>query len=79
MLPLQCQIKTAFIYHYFIIMKFSEFYKILEKNGWKRSEGKKHAIYTHPGVDYFIPVGRHPSKEIPIGTLNKMMKDAGLK
>ncbi len=79
MLPLQCQIKTAFIYHYFIIMKFSEFYKILEKNGWKRSEGKKHAIYTHPDFDYFIPVGRHPSKEIPIGTLNKMMKDAGLK
>lgn len=53
MLPLQCQIKTAFIYHYFIIMKFSEFYKILEKNGWKRSEGKKHAIYTHPDFDYF--------------------------
>lgn len=79
MLPLKCQIKTAFIYHYFIIMKFSEFYKILEKNGWKRSEGKKHAIYTHPDFDYFIPVGRHPSKEIPIGTLNKMMKDAGLK
>ena len=79
MLPFQCQIKTAFIYHYFIIMKFSEFYKILEKNGWKRSEGKKHAIYTHPDFDYFIPVGRHPSKEIPIGTLNKMMKDAGLK
>lgn len=64
MLPLQYQIKTAFIYHYFIIMKFSEFYKILEKNGWKRSEDKKHAIYTLPDFDYFIPVGRHPSKEI---------------
>ncbi|MDY3884410.1 type II toxin-antitoxin system HicA family toxin [Porphyromonas somerae] len=45
-------------------MKFSEFYKILEKNGWKRSEDKKHAIYTLPDFDYFIPVGRHPSKEI---------------
>jgi hypothetical protein len=24
-------------------------------------------------------VGRHPSKEVPKGTLNKMLKDAGIK
>ena len=29
--------------------------------------------------DYFIPVGRHPAKEIPKGTLDSMMKKAGLK
>ena len=32
-----------------------------------------------PDYDYFIPVGRHPSKEVPKGTLNKMLKDAGIK
>jgi len=28
---------------------------------------------------YFIPVARHQSKEIPKGTFNKMMKQAGIK
>lgn len=60
-------------------MKFSEFYRLLEANGWTIVEGKKHRKYVHPDFDYFIPVGRHPSKEIPKGTLEKMMKDAGLK
>mgnify|MGYP002647581300 CR=1 FL=1 len=60
-------------------MKFSELYKMLEKNGWKREEGKKHAQYVHPDYPTFIPVGRHPSKEVPTGTLEKILKDSGLK
>lgn len=61
-------------------MKYSEYYKLIEKHGWRlEKQGKRHAIYTHPNFDYFIPVSRHQSKEIPKGTLNKMLKDAGLK
>lgn len=60
-------------------MKYSEFYKLIESAGWTISKGKKHHKYVNPDFDYFIPVGRHPSKEIPRGTLEKMMKDAGLK
>mgnify|MGYP001393492185 CR=1 FL=1 len=60
-------------------MKFTELYRLLESNGWTRSEGGKHAKYTHPDFDYPIPVGRHPSKEVPKGTLEKIKKDAGLK
>ncbi len=60
-------------------MKFSEFYKLIEANGWTISEGKRHIHYVHPDYPYFIPVGRHKSKEIPKGTLEKMMKQAGLK
>ena len=58
-------------------MKFSEFYKLLEEHGWRKDGGSRHEHYVHPDYDYFIPVGRHPSKEVPKGTLNKMLKDAG--
>lgn len=63
-------------------MKFSEFYRLIEQHGWTIREGKKgkrHNIYVHPDYDHFIPVGRHPSQEVPKGTLEKMLKDAGLK
>lgn len=60
-------------------MKFSEFYKLIEKHGWTIKAGKKHHKYVHPDFDYFIPVGRHPSKEVPTGTLEKMLKQAGIK
>lgn len=60
-------------------MKYSEFYKLIESAGWTISGGTNHYKYVHPDFDYFIPVGRHPSKEIPTGTLDKMMKSAGLK
>jgi len=60
-------------------MKFSEFYKLLEEHGWSKAGGSKHEHYEHPDFDYFIPVGRHPSKEVPTGTLDRMMKRAGIK
>jgi predicted RNA binding protein YcfA (HicA-like mRNA interferase family) len=60
-------------------MKFSELYKLLEQNGWEQKSGKRHTKYVHPKFNNFIPVGRHSSKEVPTGTLNKILKDAGLK
>lgn len=53
-------------------MNFSEFYKLIESQGWTIRKGKKHYKYVHPDFDFFIPVGRHPSQEIPKGTLEKM-------
>ena len=73
LLHLYCSIITLFD------MKFSEFYKLIEATGWTLSKGKKHYKYVHPDYEYSIPVGRHPSKEIPKGTLNEMMKQAGIK
>ena len=67
MLLLECSINKLFY-----IMKFSEFYKLIEAAGWTLSKGKKHHKYS-------IPVGRHPGKEIPTGTLHEMMKQAGIK
>ncbi|KAA6345895.1 hypothetical protein EZS27_006585 [termite gut metagenome] len=60
-------------------MKYSEFYKLIEAHGWTIKKGKKHYKYVHPDHKIPITVGRHQSKEIPDGTLAKMMKDAGLK
>lgn len=60
-------------------MKFSELYRLLERNGWTKDEGGKHSKYVHPDYETFVAVGRHPSKEVPTGTLNKILKDTGLK
>jgi len=60
-------------------MKFSELYRLLEENGWQTKKGKKHIKYVHPNFSKPIPVGRHPSQEIPKGTLEAILKEAGLK
>jgi predicted RNA binding protein YcfA (HicA-like mRNA interferase family) len=60
-------------------MKFSELYKILEKDGWKLERTKKHHVYAHPVKKGKIPVGKHGSQEVATGTLNSILKLAGLK
>jgi len=60
-------------------MTESELIRVLKKNGWGIQEGAKHHLATHtehPGVK--IPIPRH-RKDIPAGTLNQIMKAAGLK
>jgi predicted RNA binding protein YcfA (HicA-like mRNA interferase family) len=59
-------------------MKFSELYRLLEENGWVKKKGKKHIKYVHPDFPKPIPVGRHPSKEVPTGTLEAIKREAGL-
>jgi hypothetical protein len=39
--------------------------------------GRKHIKYVKPGFPP-IPVGRHPSKEVPTGTLNAIFREGGL-
>ncbi|MDO8930428.1 MAG: type II toxin-antitoxin system HicA family toxin [Bacteroidota bacterium] len=60
-------------------MKFSELYKILEKDGWYIERTKKHHIYIHPSKNGRIPVGKHSSEEVRTGTLYGILKLAGLK
>lgn len=60
-------------------MKFSELYRLLEENGWEKKKGAKHIKYVHPDFSKPIPVGRHPSKEVPKGTLEAIKREAGLK
>lgn len=61
------------------MVKFSELYRLLESHGWKVDKGSKHIKYVHPDFNFFIPVGRHRSAEVPTGTLNAILREAGLK
>jgi predicted RNA binding protein YcfA (HicA-like mRNA interferase family) len=53
--------------------------KILEQRGWvlKRITGSHH-IYSREGVDVIISVPVHSNRDLPIGTLKSIMKDAQL-
>ncbi|MBN3893384.1 MAG: type II toxin-antitoxin system HicA family toxin [Nostoc sp. JL31] len=53
--------------------------KILERQGWelKRITGSHH-IYIKEGVDVILCVPVHSNRDLPIGTLKSIMKDAGL-
>ena len=72
-LPLPCQKKSS------LIMKYSEFYRLIETDGWYVKTTKKHKKYVHQTKPGFIPVGKHQSQEVPTGTLESMKKRAGLK
>ena len=53
--------------------------KILERQGWglKRITGSHH-IYSKEGIDEIISVPVHSNRDLPIGTLKSIMKDAEL-
>lgn len=59
-------------------MKLNELLKILSKNGIELVQhGKRHDFYYSPITEKSFPVPRH-AKEIAVGTLKSIMKDAGL-
>ena len=61
-------------------MKFSEFVRLLEKNGFTiiREKGSIR-YYGKSGLDKLIRIDYHGSREIPGGTCNAILKAAGLK
>ena len=61
-------------------MKVSELTKLLSKNDCKCVEhGKEHDKWYSPISNKYFMIPRRQSKEIPTGTVNRIMKDAGLK
>ena len=64
----------------FYNMKVSEFLKKASKVGcYFVSHGKEHDVWYSPNTEKYFRVSRHQSQELKSGTLNSMMKDAGLK
>ena len=53
--------------------------KIVERRGWilKRVTGSHH-IYARKGVLAILSIPVHGNRDLPIGTLRRIMKDAGL-
>lgn len=60
-------------------MKPKELIKILEANGWQlqRSRGS-HYTYKHEHIPVLLTIPVH-NKDMKIGTLNQLLKAAGLK
>ena len=60
-------------------MNYSELkIKLKEGNCYKIRSGGNHDMYHSPITNRNFPVRRHNTKEVPIGTLKKILKDAGL-
>ncbi|HOV41018.1 MAG TPA: type II toxin-antitoxin system HicA family toxin [Oscillospiraceae bacterium] len=55
-----------------------ELHKLLKQNGWKIISGAKHNMAVKDGTSTKIPIPRHKG-DIPAGTVNSILKDAGLK
>ncbi len=61
-------------------MKTSELKRILKEGGcYILRHGSNHDIWYSPKTGIQFEVGRHDSKEIKTGTVNGILKDAGLK
>ena len=61
-------------------MKVSELIAVLEKDGWVQVRIKgSHRQFHHPSKPGTVTVAGKPSIDIPPGTLNSAMKQAGLK
>lgn len=62
-------------------MKVSELIKMLKRSGFCHfvEHGAEHDKWhsSKTGKDFRVP--RHPSKDVPKGTINRILKDAGLK
>ena len=61
-------------------MKVRDLIREIESNGWilSRTRGS-HRQYKHPSRQGLVTVSGHPNDDIPPGTLNSIMKQAGLK
>ncbi len=61
-------------------MKISDILQILKNEGWnlERTKGS-HRQFRHPEKSGTVTVSGKPSDEIAPGTLNSIMKQAGLK
>ena len=61
-------------------MKVREVIQLLEKSGWKEMRSKgSHRHFKHPDQPYLITVPGNDGKELAPGTLNAILKKAGLK
>ena len=61
-------------------MKVRDVIKRIEKDGWilDRTRGD-HRQYVHSSKPGTVTVAGHPGDDIPPGTLNSILKQAGLK
>ena len=61
-------------------MKVRDVIKLIEQDGWfwERTKGS-HRQYRHQVKHGTVTIAGHPSDDVPRGTLNSVLKQAGLK
>ncbi|WP_318345966.1 type II toxin-antitoxin system HicA family toxin [Flagellimonas baculiformis] len=59
-------------------MKSSQLIKIVESDGWElvRTKGSHHH-YKHPRKKGLVTIP-HPKKDVPLGTVKSILKQAGI-
>lgn len=61
-------------------MKVREIIELIEKDGWEHVRTKgSHRQFKHPNKPGKVTVAGKPSLDVPPGTLNSILKQAGLK
>jgi predicted RNA binding protein YcfA (HicA-like mRNA interferase family) len=61
-------------------MRVREMIRLLEEHGWTEMRSKgSHRHFKHPDQRYVITVPGNEGKELAPGTLNAILKKAGLK
>lgn len=68
------------LYYHMVVVKVRDVIKLLEVDGWKpvRTKGS-HRQFKHPTKSGTVTVAGKPSLDVPPGTLNSILKQAGLK
>ncbi|EOH97913.1 type II toxin-antitoxin system HicA family toxin [Enterococcus pallens] len=61
-------------------MKAKEMIKLLESDGWyEKNQKGSHRHFLHPTKKGKVTVPEHGSKDIPKGTANNILSQAGLR
>jgi predicted RNA binding protein YcfA (HicA-like mRNA interferase family) len=61
-------------------MKVRDVIKLIEDDGWRPVVTKgSHKQYKHPAKKGRVTIAGHPADELAPGTLNSVLKQAGLK
>ncbi len=61
-------------------MKVRDIVRLIEDDGWHQVKQKgSHRQYKHPTKPGRVTIAGHPSQEMDKGTLNSILKQAGLK
>ena len=60
-------------------MKYRDLIKRIEQNGWRflRINGS-HSQYKHPTKPGLVTIVAKPGKDVPVGTMKSILKQAGL-
>ena len=73
-------LRRSGLFDLYLRLKYRDIVKMLEKDGWRLiSQEGSHRQFKHPVKTGRVTVAGHPAKDAALGTLNSILKHAGLK